>query len=347
MMETPVAGQMFGHYRVLASIDAGAGVEMYHADDPDTGAQFLLRIVADVADGAGRKPPRALQHPNILSTVEAGDFDGCGFVALEYVAGHTLAVDMRKAISPPRQVLHAGTGIAKGLQHAHSQGVVHGDVRPVNVWMAKNGDVKLMLLESASAGSVVDYQSPEQTRGEAPDARSDMFSLGVVLYEMATGRRPFRAKTPEETIRLIQTAEPDMISRWSPVVPPDLASAIHRCLARNPEDRFESAAELVQTLTQCKLPLPRERRWIKWAPALFVGVLAVLGYFVLRPARVAPAGSLAVLAFEPAAGDRLSDLASDLASEMADAFSVRPGLRVVAQRSSFRFTSKAGTEKQA
>ena len=338
---------MFGHYRVLASIDAGAGVEMYHADDPDTGAQFLIRVVTHGAGGAARKPPRALQHSNILSTVEAGDFDGCAYVALEFVAGHTLAVEMRRTVSPPPEVLKAGTGIAKGLEHAHSQGVPHGDVRPVNVWLADNGDFKLMWLESASAGLVADYQSPEQTRGETPDARSDIFSLGVVLYEMATGRRPFRGKTPEETIRQIQTAEPDMISRWSPVAPKELVAAIHRCLAKNPEDRFGSATELLQALTQCKLTLPAERRWIKWAAAVLVAVLAVLGYFFLRPASVAPAGSLAVLAFEPAAGDPLSDLASDMASEIADAFSARPGLRVVAQRSSFRFTSKAGTEKQA
>jgi len=260
----------------------------------------------------------ALNHPNICTLYDVGHQDGVDYIVMEFLEGETLAERIRKGPLPVEQALKIGTEVCEGLEKAHRTGVVHRDLKPANIMLTKSG-AKLMdfgLAKAAPAVALADssltatlntpaasqpltqrgtvvgtfqYMSPEQLEGKEADARSDIFSLGAVLYEACTGKRAFEGKTTASTIAAILAAEPPAISSVQPMTPPVLDSVVKTCLAKDPDDRFQSVHDVKLQLkwiaeggSQFGTPAPvlarrqsRERTWIM-ATAV-CALLAVVG----------------------------------------------------------------------
>jgi serine/threonine protein kinase/Tol biopolymer transport system component len=286
----------------------------------------------------------SLQHPHICTLFDVGSQDGVDFLVMEHLEGETLAQRLKKGALPAEQVLKIGMEVADGLDKAHRQGVVHRDLKPGNIMLTKSG-AKLLdfglakpagatlasgtLAEALTAPSPVNplspttpltqqgtivgtfqYMSPEQVEGKEADARTDIFALGAVLYEMATGKRAFEGKSQLSVASAILERDPEPISRSQPLAPAALEHVVKACLAKDPEERWQSAADVRRELkwiseggTQVGVPVPeaRARRMkfrLGWAIAVVASLAAIgfaLAYFLLasRPAQIIHAQLLA------------------------------------------------------
>src|ERR1022692_1065047 len=256
------------------------------------------------------------------------------YLVMELLEGETLADRLRKGPLPLKQALDYGIEIAGALEKAHKNGIVHRDLKPGNIMLTKSGS-KLLdfgLAKSATGmggaafasaetmttpltgeGKIVgtyQYMAPEQIQGQTADARTDIFALGAVLYEMVTGQRPFKGKSQITVMSAILESEPDPVSALKPLTPPALDHAIQRCLAKDPEERWQSARDLALELkwssgSQHAVPLKAESRtgalWLAWAVAL-VAVLAG-AFFAVEYIRKAPAeGHVVRLTISPPDG---------------------------------------------
>jgi len=285
----------------------------------------------------------SLNHPNICALYDVGHQDGTDYLVMEYLEGETLADRLAKGALPTEQVLKIGIEICEGLERAHRTGVVHRDLKPGNIMLTKSG-AKLMDFGLAKAaapavapvtgltmtvstpaasrpltaqGSIMGtfhYMSPEQAEGKEADARSDIFSLGAVLYEMATGRLAFQGKTTASVIAALLERDPQPISAVQPMSPPSLDRVVKTCLAKDPDQRFQDAHDVMLQLkwiveggSQAGVPAPvaarrKNREKLGWAlAAAFVLIaLAIATLSYLRP-RVADAQP--VLSYIPPAPD--------------------------------------------
>jgi serine/threonine protein kinase/tetratricopeptide (TPR) repeat protein len=284
-----VAGHGVGRYQVLARIGGGGMGVVYRARDPALGRLVALKFLPPhlVADGEARerlireaKAASALDHPNIaviheIGTAEPSPDDTAGprlFIAMAYYEGETLAEKLTRGPLPVREALDYAIQLADGLAAAHDSGIVHRDVKPANVIVTNRGHVKIVDFGIAlGAGSAltregtrigtVAYMSPEQTRGDRVDHRTDLWSVGVVLYEMLAGVRPFRADAEEAVVYGIRHDEPPRLDALRPDVMPDLARAVDRCLAKDPVERYPNAAALLadlRALREGRLPVASE-----------------------------------------------------------------------------------------
>ena len=210
----------------------------------------------------------ALNHPNIVSIFHVGQHDGSPYIVTELLQGETLRDRLRRGPMRLSEVLDCGVELARGLAAAHDAGIVHRDLKPENIWITKDGRIKILDFglakldpaktasadgatvsggQESSPGQVlgtVGYMSPEQVRGQIADARSDIFSVGVVLYEMLTGKPAFRKVTSAETMTAILNEDPPSVSQIAPSVPPWLQRVVNRCLAKNPAQRLQHASDL-------------------------------------------------------------------------------------------------------
>jgi eukaryotic-like serine/threonine-protein kinase len=296
-MET---GARLGPYEVVARIGAGGMGVVYRARDTRLGREVAIKVVTEAFSQDPDRLKRfeqearatsALSHPNIVSVFDVGSEAGQFYVVTEFLQGMTLRQAIREGSLPARKLISYGEQIALGMAAAHSQGIVHRDLKPENIFLTKDGRIKILdfgiakldpkaaAVESAEAVTVTQpgvlmgtagYMSPEQVRGEAVDARSDIFSFGSVLYEMAAGKPAFNGETPVEVMTAILRKEPD------PLTGP-LEDVVRRCLEKKREDRFQSARDLAFTLetlarttTQSRTPLApssgvTRRRLLPWA----------------------------------------------------------------------------------
>jgi predicted ATPase/Tfp pilus assembly protein PilF len=245
--------------------------EVYLAEDTVLGRSVALKVLsstAGVPDGTRRfveeaRAASALNHPNIATIHELGESEGLRFIVMEYVEGATLKQRVSAGPLDWSTVVALGYQIADALQAAHASGIIHRDIKSSNIIVTPHERAKVLdfgiakraasvqpddpTCEATQFGLVMgtaNYMSPEQALGGVVDARSDLFSLGVVLYEMATGRLPFAGKNPYDTIDRIVRQAPEPIASISPTIPPALEQIIYRCLEKRPDDRFSSAAEL-------------------------------------------------------------------------------------------------------
>ena len=281
MSPTLPAGSQLGRYRIVRLLGSGAMGDVYLAEDPQIERQLAIKTVRvaegkpeDVEDRKRRllreaKAAGRMIHPHVVTLFDAGEAGGVFYLAFEYVAGPDLAG--RQRLAPPLtfgEVLRIGRQAAEGLDAAHRQGIVHRDIKPSNILLDRGGQVKIsdfgiakMLgqnTELTQTGSVVGsphYLSPEQIRGEELDGRSDVFSLGVVLYELLTRHRPFEGDTITTLVYQILAREPNPIAGLRPGLPERVERTVVKMLAKDRDARFATAREVADELAACEREL--------------------------------------------------------------------------------------------
>jgi two-component system, LytTR family, response regulator len=275
MTDPLVPGSNIAHYRIVSQLGEGGMGAVYLADDMTLGRRVALKVLpANMAADPERmhrfvqeaRLASALTHPNVAYIYEIGEHDGLRFLAMEYVEGEPLSVRLGRGPLPLSELLSIGIQVADALDDAHSKGIVHRDIKPSNMMITPRGYVKVLdfglaKLESprsrdetqliTSAGVVmgtVAYMSPEQALGRDLDHRTDLFSLGVVLYEMATARLPFSGATVSETMARILNSQPEALARFNYDVPEGLERVVRKSLEKDRERRYQTARELVVDL---------------------------------------------------------------------------------------------------
>jgi tRNA A-37 threonylcarbamoyl transferase component Bud32/dipeptidyl aminopeptidase/acylaminoacyl peptidase len=281
---TLTTGTSLGPYEVIAPLGAGGMGEVYRARDPRLGREVAIKVLPeDLADNPSRlgrfereaKATGALNHPHILAIHDIGEHQRRPYVVYELLEGQTLGERMREGSLPLNEALTWAMQVAQGLAAAHAKGIVHRDLKPENLFLTKAGPLKILdfglakvaraeidsdasidpedltaahesLTAEGAVLGTVGYMSPEQVKGERADHRSDIFSLGVVLYEMLSGRRPFRGRTAPETMAAILKEDPPALPEEE--VSPPIAEVVGRCLEKGPEARFQSAHDLALAL---------------------------------------------------------------------------------------------------
>jgi eukaryotic-like serine/threonine-protein kinase len=273
-------GTKIGPYEILAPLGAGGMGEVYRARDTRLGRDVAIKVLPE---GLARDVERlrrfetearavaALNHPNILSIHDIGTHEGAPYLVSECLEGQSLRQELSGGALPPRRAVEYGTEIAQGLAAAHDKGIIHRDLKPENIFVTREGRVKILdfglaklarpeasaddgaTLEAVptSAGAVlgtVGYMSPEQVKGEAADARSDIFALGTILYEMFSGQRAFRRDTAAETMTAILKEDAPEVSVSGKLISPALERIVRRCLEKKPLQRFQSARDLAFNL---------------------------------------------------------------------------------------------------
>ena len=329
-------GRTISHYRILEKLGAGGMGVVYKAEDVELGRFVALKFLPnDLANDAltlerFRREARAasaLNHPNICTVYEIGKDEGRSFLAMEYLEGKTLKQQLSEKPLTLAQVLDLGIQIADGLEAAYQKGIVHRDIKPMNLFVTTRGQVKILdfglakltpflsnfegqkresestvVMEAAltspgTALGTVAYMSPEQARGEELDPRTDIFSFGVVLYEMASGQQPFSGPTPASTFDAILNRVPVAPVRLNPDLPVELERIINKALEKDRRLRYQTASDLQTDLKRLKRDsesrssvsiesfgqTPRIRRTL-WVAGALLGASALVaaGYFLMH-----------------------------------------------------------------
>ncbi|HLB61817.1 MAG TPA: Stk1 family PASTA domain-containing Ser/Thr kinase [Actinomycetota bacterium] len=268
-----------GRYRVEAQIGAGGMAQVFRGQDTLLGRAVAIKVLAQQfakdqsfvsrfrreAEAAAR-----LNHPNVVGVFDTGSDDGTHYIVMELVEGRTLSDFLSKGgrLTPDRAGQIAES-VCRALAVAHKHGVVHRDVKSGNIMVTRDGEVKVMdfgiarletgaetIAQTAAVLGTASYLSPEQARGEKVDARSDIYSLGIVLYEMVTGRVPFTGDSPVAVAYKHVQEAPDPPSKLNPDVTPALDAIVLRCLAKNPANRYQTATDLREDLERARTGKP-------------------------------------------------------------------------------------------
>ncbi|HEY3122513.1 MAG TPA: protein kinase, partial [Thermoanaerobaculia bacterium] len=279
---TLATGSRLGPYQILSAIGAGGMGEVYRARDTRLERTVAVKVLPSHLSSSSEVRQRfereaktisQLSHPHICALYDVGNQDGVEFLVMEYLEGETLADRLVRGWLPLEQMLRYGIDIADALDKAHRQGIVHRDLKPGNVMLTKSG-VKLLdfglakaMAPASDAGALsslptreqeltadgtilgtVQYMAPEQLEGKPADARTDIFALGAVLYEMTTGKKAFSGATRASLISTILRDDPQPVSRVQPMSPPALDRLVKTCLAKDPEDRWQNAGDVAKEL---------------------------------------------------------------------------------------------------
>ena len=283
-------GSLIARYRVLNKIGAGGMGEVYLAEDPSLRRKVAIKVLPERftqdPDRVRRfeqeaQSASALNHPNIITIYEVGKHDNLHFIATEFIEGETLRQQMNSQKMELVEALDVAMQAASALQAAHSVGIAHRDIKPENIMLRPDGYVKILdfglakLTEQNSSGELdqgaitqslfetqpglvigtLSYMSPEQARGQRVDGRTDIFSLGIVLYELIAGQRPFSGSTPSDMIASLLATEPPKLSAKLPNVPPELERIVNRMLVKDRELRYQTAQEVIGDLKRVKARL--------------------------------------------------------------------------------------------
>ena len=407
---TIAAGTKLGRYEIHSKIGEGGMGEVYLAQDTKLDRTVAIKVLpADLANnqvrlrrfGQEAKAASALNHPNIITIYEIDETDSAHFMATEFIDGETLRARMRRAPMKLVDLLDTAAQIAAALTVAHAAGIVHRDIKPENIMLRPDGYVKVLdfglakLIEPERSGSedptralintsagvvmgTVAYMSPEQARGLEVDARTDTWSLGVVIYEMMTRHVPFRGETNSDIVVSILEREPDPVTQYSPQAPGELTRIVRKALAKDRDSRYQSARDLMVDLKNLRRDLDSQGQIERSTPAspepvldlakgrsvpeaqpsrpkqsrkrAFVIVIALLaicamvaGYWwFFRSAVSAPSiDSIAVLPLANTSNDPATEYVSDGISEtLINSLTELQQLRVIARTTAFRYKGR-------
>jgi len=325
-------GTILGQYEIRSPLGAGGMGEVYRAHDRRLDREVAIKVLPESLTADPDRLRRfeqearaaaALNHPNILAVHQMATHEDVSYMVSELLDGETLRERLKRGPIPLRKAIDYAVQIAHGLAAAHDKGIVHRDLKPDNLFVTKDGRVKILdfglaklakprddsggeatITQGTEPGIVmgtVGYMSPEQVRGRMADHRSDIFAFGTILYEMVTGKQTFRKPTSAETMTAILNEDPPPISQVTAATPPGLQRVVHRCLEKNPEQRFQSASDMAFALealsdtgmtpstgSHAHLGEPASRRGIAIAAAALAVLLGVgaLAYVWITPAAV-------------------------------------------------------------
>lgn len=393
--------ERLAHYRILRPLGSGGMGEVFLAEDTRLNRKVALKLLrGDATDeGAARKrllreaqAAAQLDHPNVCSIYEVGESDAGAYIAMQYIEGESLSEVMTRSRLELGPLLDLGIQVADALAEAHSQGLVHRDIKPQNIMLTPKGQAKVLdfglakrietnlgtdtrtvLTNPGMVLGTVPYMSPEQVKGEELDGRSDVFSLGAVLFEVATGRRPFEAQSGAELMALILTHDPFDVADPALPLQPELRRILQRCLAKDLSRRYQGAREVREELLRLRslvtggqaggaglgdaattLNRPRlsavppsaaarTRRRRLWSLGLGAGLLAGAGLATFLWLRPAPGlESIAVLPIVNESGDPGMDYVSDgLTENLIQQLSHLKGLKVIARSSILRYKGQS------
>src|SRR5690349_9914311 len=280
-------GNKLGTCEILAPLGAGGMGEVYRARDVVLGREVAVKVLPSgfTTDpdrlrrfGQEAQAAAALNHPNVLVIYHVGEQDGAPYIVSELLEGETLRDRLRAGALPVRKAVDLAMQAASGLAAAHDKGIVHRDLKPENLFITNDGQIKILdfglakltrpdvhepagqhatVTAGTGAGLIlgtVGYMSPEQVRAQAVDSRTDIFSLGAILYEMLSGTRAFQGETPADTMSAILREEPPPLTATISSVPPALERIVRHCLEKNPYERFQSARDLKFDLSELSSP---------------------------------------------------------------------------------------------
>ena len=339
------------HYRIIEKLGEGGMGVVYKAIDTKLDRTVALKFLAPdlVSNDESRqrfireaKAAAALQHPNICTVHEIDEVDGRTFIAMAYLQGEELTKRIEKGPLSVERLLDIAVQVARGLQEAHSKGVVHRDIKPANIMDTTTGQAVLMdfgLAQVAAEASKLTregttvgtsaYMSPEQTSGEKLDQRTDIWALGVVLYEMATGQVPFQGHYEQAILYSILHEAPKPITALRTGVPPDLERITNKCLAKRAEERYQTVSDLLADLST-----------LKRSTESGTGTRSSSGTKDTRP-------SIAVLPFENRSrGDEDEYFSDGMSEDITSALGKVEGLQVAPRSMAFQFKGKRPTPRE-
>jgi TolB-like protein/tRNA A-37 threonylcarbamoyl transferase component Bud32/Flp pilus assembly protein TadD len=395
-------GKTISHYKILEELGRGGMGIVYMAEDTKLKRTVALKFLSPQTLGTDEEKARfiheaqaaaALSHPNICTIYEIEEYEGQSFIAMEYVDGGSLRDRVQSGPLKLDSAIDISVQVAGGLQEAHEKGIVHRDIKPANLMITPKGQIKIMdfglakaqgqtmLTKADTTLGTFAYMSPEQTKAEDVDHRADIWSLGVVLYEMVTGQRPFRGDYEQAVVYYIMNEEPEPVTALRTGVPGDLERIIVKCCEKDPAERYQTAADLIADLrhlvrtmgrkdvpwreeTVSRLPGQEVRRqrdtrrrysWIGWVLAVIVLAFVISqvvprffpsGDESPRDEAFAARKMIVVLPFENLGPPEDAYFADGITEEITSRLAVVSGLGVISRTSAVQYDRTGKTLKQ-
>jgi eukaryotic-like serine/threonine-protein kinase len=374
-------GTTVSHYRIIEKIGAGGMGEVYLAEDTKldrkVALKFLpLNLCADPECRARftreAQASAKLDHPNIISVFEVGEFQGRPYFSMQHVEGRSLKEVLAGPPLPLDRVLEIGIQVSEGLQAAHEKGITHRDIKPSNILIDSHGRARIVdfglasvigtdqLTKTGSTLGTIGYMSPEQVRGDKVDHRTDLFSLGVVLYEMIAGHSPFKAESEAATLHAIVDTKPEVLARFRREMPAELQTVVDKALEKSVAVRYQHADELAADLRRLASRRPaatakNKRDW--WnryvVTAAAIVLVGLVGYWSVTKYR-SHTGSLteakrimlAVLPFENLGSPQEEYFADGITDEITTRLAGLSGLGVISRTSSMQYKKTSKSLKQ-